>query len=501
MDLKKSINYQRKLFLPIVGLLWIIIIAVEIAQYRSDKNYRAGMIRARIEFMNSHILNLMEEGDDPTSFLHFISEYYKTSVLNNLSLTLYDTHSEEIIAQVGFPSPPPDQLPSVGKLEGADIVANINDNSVNIQPDKAFYYNVDTSADGRYKVQTFLPLDANVNAELKGNPWLRIIVLLVCVGITILIYINTRHLSKNIRLLREFASKAATDNNFDAVSEFTNDDLGEISRQVVNIYNTRKSAIDERDHEHDIALQATIERSTLSRELTNNISHELKTPAGIIKGYIDTIIDTPDMKEETRQHFLLKSQEHAERLCNILNDLSTMTRLEEGSHSIKLEKIDFKDFVDNIAREIFDCGLNGDMSLNIDIPYSCPIQGNNTLLSASIINLVRNAVAYSKGTEMHLRLMTENQRFYTFEFSDNGQGVPEDAIPQLFERFFRVDKGRSRRAGGTGLGLPIVRSSLNTIGGSITVNNGENGGLHFVFTLLKWRDNADSQHLNDETNA
>lgn len=502
MDLKKKrINYQRKLFLPIVGLLWIIIIAVEIAQYRSDKNYRAGMIRARIEFMNSHILNLMEEDKDPTSFLQFISEYYKTSVLNNLSLTLYNAHTNEIIAQVGFPSPPPDQLPTRGKLEGSDIVANINDDSIDIQPDKAFYYNVNTSSDGRYKVQTFLPLDANVNAELQGNPWLRIIVLLVCIGITIVIYINTRHLSKNIRLLRDFASKAATDNNFDAVSEFTNDDLGEISRQVVNIYKTRKTAIDERDHEHDIALQATVERSNLKRELTNNISHELKTPAGIIKGYIDTIIDNPDMKEETRRHFLLKSQEHVERLCNILNDLSTMTRLEDGLQNIKLEKIDFKEFIDNLACEIFDCGLNGDMKLTIDIPYSCPIQGNNTLLSASIINLVRNSVAYSKGTEMSLRLLTENQRFYTFEFSDNGQGVPEDAIPQLFERFFRVDKGRSRRAGGTGLGLPIVQSSINTIGGSISVNNGENGGLTFVFTLQKWRDDANPQPQNEETNS
>ena len=459
------------------------------------------MIRTRIEFINSHLINLMEDGEDPTSFLQFISNYHKTTALNNLSLTLYDAYTDTIITQIGFPSPPPEQLQSCDKLEGSEIVANINDNSVNIQPDKAFYYNVDSSADGRYNVKTFLPLDANLSAEVQGFVWPRLIVLLACVGITILIYINTRHLSKNIRLLRDFASKAANDYDCYAVSEFSNDDLGEISQQIVNIYNTRKSAIDERDHEHDVALKASIERADLKRELTNNISHELKTPAGIIKGYIDTIIENPDMKEETRQHFLLKSQEHIERLCHILNDLSTMTRLEDGQQSITLEKLDFKEFVDNIANEIIDCGLNGNMTLNVDIPHSCPIQGNNTLLSTAIINLVRNAVAYSKGSEIRLRLVTENQRFYTFEFSDNGQGVPEDAIPLLFERFFRVDKGRSRRAGGTGLGLPIVRSSINTIGGSITVNNGENGGLNFIFTLQKWRHNPDQTNPNEKTNA
>ena len=459
------------------------------------------MIRSRIEFINSRLLSLMEDGEDPTLFLQFISNYYKTSVLNNLSLTLYDAHTEEIIAQVGFPSPPPDQLQTRGKLAGSDIVANIDDSSVDINPDKAFYYNVNTSADGHYKVQTFLPLDANISAEVKGNIWPRILVLLACVGITIVTYINTRNLSKNIRALRDFASKAANDNDCYAVSEFSNDDLGEISRQIVNIYNTRKSAIDERDHEHDVALKSSIERADLKRELTNNISHELKTPAGIIKGYIDTIIENPDMKEETRQHFLLKSQEHIERLCHILNDLSTMTRLEDGQQSIKLQKIDFKEFIDNLANEIIDCGLNGNMTLNVEIPHSCPIQGNNSLLSAAIMNLVRNAVAYSKGSEMRLRLITENQRFYTFEFSDNGQGVPEESISLLFERFYRVDKGRSRRAGGTGLGLPIVRSSINTIGGSISVSNGDNGGLNFVFTVQKWRNITNPENPNEKTNA
>lgn len=501
MDLKKKrTNYQLKLFLPIVGLLWVIIIAVEIAQYKREKEYRAEMIRARIEFMNKRLLNLIEEGEDPSAFLHFIDKYYEASVLDNLSMTLYDADTGDEKIRIGFPSPPPELLSTRGKIAGAYIAANNNDDSTYIQPDKAFYYSVNKSADGRYLAQTFLPLNAKIATEIKGNPWLRFFVLFGCAGITILTYIATRHLTKNIRLLREFVSKASNDHDFVALDKFANDDLGEISRQVVNMYNMRKAALASRELEHRVALKATEEHSNLKRQFTNNINHELKTPAGIIKGYVDTIIENPGMDEESRNHFLLKTQEHIQRLCDILNDLSTMTRLEDGAQNISLERIDFKEFVDNLACDIDESGIIGDMTFYTNIPDNCFVKGNNTLLTGAIMNLVKNAAAYSKGTEMSLRLLTENQRFYTFVFSDNGQGVPEESIPMLFKRFYRVDKGRSRKAGGTGLGLPIVRSSLNTIGGSISVNNGEHGGLEFVFTLQKWRTKQAEQH-NDEKKA
>ncbi|MDE6199813.1 MAG: sensor histidine kinase, partial [Muribaculaceae bacterium] len=318
-------------------------------------------------------------------------------------------------------------------------------------------------------------------------------------SITIATYIAARHLTKNIRLLREFVSKASDDHDFVALDKFANDDLGEISRQVVNMYNMRKAALASRELEHRVALKATEERSNLKRQLTNNISHELKTPAGIIKGYIDTIIENPEMDDESRNHFLLKTQEHIQRLCNILNDLSAMTRLEDGAQNISLERIDFREFIDNLACDVEESGIIGDMEFKTKIPENCFVKGNNSLLTGAIMNLVKNSAAYSKGTEMSLRMLTENQRFYTFVFADNGQGVPEESIPMLFERFYRVDKGRSRKAGGTGLGLPIVRSSLNTIGGSISVNNGDEGGLEFIFTLQKWRKPAEQPH--DEKNA
>lgn len=492
MGLKKKIRfkggYQFTVFLPIIAILWGIVIFSWLSQYRIAKDYRSDILRSRIGFMNEYALYLAEEGHSPVPYFDFVEKYYDATVLDNLSITLYDTTDGTVIAQTGFPAPPPEQMDKLGNMQGADIAAHNNDDSTYIHPDRMFFYRVAESPDGRYLVQTMLPFDGRVKEAIKPNSWTRYLLIVSVALITIILYTVTRHMSKSVRMLREFVNRAATDHDFVAVDKFPNDDLGDISRQVVNIYNMRKAAMASRELEHRVALKAIEERTNLKRQLTNNINHELKTPAGIIKGYIDTIIENPEMDEDSRKHFLIKTQEHIERLCNILNDLSTITRLEDGSQNISIEKIDFTKLIRDLAEDVEESGLNKDMRLQIDLPEHCYIKGNFSLLTAAIMNLTKNSVAYSKGTMMGIKLLTQNHKFYTFCFYDDGVGVPEDAIPQLFDRFFRVDKGRSRKAGGTGLGLPIVRNSLNTMGGSISVKNGAESGLEFAFTLLKWKD-------------
>lgn len=503
MDLRKKIrirgNYQLTVFLPIIVILWIIVIMIWVSQYNRDKEYRADKIRSRIGFMNDYALYLSEENYNSQPFFSFIEKYYDATELDNLSITLYDTKDGSVMTRTGFPAPPPDSLETLGKIQGVDVAANNNDDSAYIHPDRMFYYRVSESPDGRYLAQTMLPLDGRVKAEIKGKPWMRLVLLGCCAIITIILYTVTRHMSKSVKMLREFVRRAATDRDFVAVDKFPNDDLGDISRQVVNLYNMRKAAMASRELEHQVALKAIEDRANLKRQLTNNINHELKTPAGIVRGYIDTIVENPEMDEESRRHFILKSQEHIERLCNILNDLSTITRLEDGAQNISIEKIDFTKLIYSLREDVRESGLNGDMDMVIDLPEHCYVKGNETLLIGAIMNLTKNSVAYSKGTMMGIKLVTENQKFYTFSFYDDGAGVPEDALPQLFDRFFRVDKGRSRKAGGTGLGLPIVRNSFNTMGGSITASNRAGGGLQFAFTLLKWKD--DKSAKSDGKNA
>lgn len=224
----------------------------------------------------------------------------------------------------------------------------------------------------------------------------------------------------------------------------------------------------------------------MSRQMTNNINHEIKTPVGIIRGYLESILADPDMDTETRTRFLERMLSNVERLTSLLNDVSTMTRLENGADMIAVDRVNMHDLVYQIDYDLPANNLAGNMEFSFDIPLECEVSGNYSLLQGMICGLIRNAALHSGGTEIGMKLISENERFYVFSFYDNGNGVGEEHIPHLFERFYRVDTGRSRKMGGTGLGLPIVKSTIVSLGGTISVHNRSKGGLEYIFTLPKW---------------
>ena len=194
------------------------------------------------------------------------------------------------------------------------------------------------------------------------------------------------------------------------------------------------------------------------------------------------------MDDASRNHFLRKAQEHVERLVNLIADVSAITRLEEGGDLISTEELNYHDLAYTISSDLEESGTFGNFTFNFDIPLDCRIVGNYNLLSGMIINLCKNAASYSKGTHCELVMTGEDDKFYYFDFRDDGIGVGEEHLPHLFERFYRIDSGRSRKAGGTGLGLPIVQNTILAHGGTIMVENGELGGLSFKFSLRKVKD-------------
>lgn len=140
------------------------------------------------------------------------------------------------------------------------------------------------------------------------------------------------------------------------------------------------------------------------------------------------------------------------------------------------------------------------MKFEYDIPVNCHVKGNANLLTSMLTNLTKNAILHSHGTVMGLKLVVESKRFYTFSFYDNGTGVKAEELPRLFERFYRIDAGRSRKVGGTGLGLPIVKNTVEAHGGTMSVHNRATGGLEFVFTLHKYSA-ADAAKTKNESSG
>lgn len=228
------------------------------------------------------------------------------------------------------------------------------------------------------------------------------------------------------------------------------------------------------------------EQARLKRQLTQNIAHELKTPVSSIQGYLETILSNPNIPKDTVRTFLERSYAQSNRLTTLLRDISVLTRMDEAPEMMEREAVNLSLVVDNIINEVA-LGLEEKCIRVINLmPQALMVNGNHSLLYSIFRNLMDNAIAYA-GTNIQITIncFREDDSFYYFSFSDSGVGVEEEHLTRLFERFYRVDKGRSRKLGGTGLGLAIVKNAVLFHGGTIFAKNAPNGGLEFVFTLQK----------------
>ena len=234
-----------------------------------------------------------------------------------------------------------------------------------------------------------------------------------------------------------------------------------------------------------ISREQAAKENQMRRELTQNIAHELKTPVASILGYTDTILDDPEMTEDTRQQFIVRTNAQARRLTALLQDISTLNRMDYAAYQIAMERTDVSEIVGDIVQETTAALEKRHMTLNNYLPQSIIIQGNPSLIYSIFRNLIDNAINYAgEGTTIDISAEPTDD-YWTFRFSDNGVGIPAEHLPRIFERFYRIDKSRSRMMGGTGLGLAIVKNAVLLHGGVITAHSLKQGGLEFDFTLRK----------------
>ena len=228
------------------------------------------------------------------------------------------------------------------------------------------------------------------------------------------------------------------------------------------------------------------EQARLKRQLTQNIAHELKTPVSSIQGYLETIISNPNIPQENVRVFLERSYAQSNRLTFLLRDISVLTRMDEAPELVEKEQVNLSKIVENILNEVA-LGLEEKHITVVNkLPSEVILTGSSSLLYSIFRNLTDNAIAYAgNDIQITINCFREDEKFYYFSFSDTGVGVPEEHLNRLFERFYRVDKGRSRKLGGTGLGLAIVKNAVLIHGGTISAKNRQGGGLEFVFTLAK----------------
>ena len=228
------------------------------------------------------------------------------------------------------------------------------------------------------------------------------------------------------------------------------------------------------------------EQARLKKQLTQNIAHELKTPVSSIQGYLETIVNNPELSREKLDQFISRSYAQSNRLTHLLSDISLLTRMEEAPNMTEKETVNLSVIVQNIMNEVTLQLEEKNITVQNLLPSDLKIQGDPSMLYSIFRNLTDNAIAYA-GTQITvtIRCFRQGEKFYYFSFADTGIGIGAEHLGRIFERFYRVDKGRSRKIGGTGLGLSIVKNGVHFHKGQISAKSRLGKGLTILFTLKK----------------
>ncbi len=228
------------------------------------------------------------------------------------------------------------------------------------------------------------------------------------------------------------------------------------------------------------------EENKTRRQLTQNISHELKTPIASIMGYMESLMANPDLNAERRQFFVERSYHQSKRLADLVQDINTLNKLNDYSELYEITTCDVREIVETTINDVELVAKEKQCTIVNNLTHGVLISGNNNLLYSIFRNLIDNALAYAgEGVKIEVSMVSQDMHHYHFRLSDNGVGIPEKHLPHIFDRFYRIDAGRSRQIGGTGLGLAIVKNAVTFHKGSITAMNasGDKQGLVYEFTL------------------
>ena len=462
----------NKLYLSVLSVFLIFAVAFIVFQQTREKQYKIDTLNMKLQDYNAHLEeNLREDGSVNETWLNaYVAKHYmpslRVTIINTDGNVLYDNRIKKYSGMNNHASRP--EIAHAIK-HGTGSVVDRNSATLNSE----FFYSATYFPRDSLIIRSALPYNNTLSKSLRADQHYIWFALTAIILLTIILYRFTSRLGENINRLRIFASRADHNESLETeeLVRFPNDELGEIAERIIKIYKRLQSTRREQD--------------ILKRQLTQNIAHELKTPVASIQGYLETILENPHTDEATRAQFLQRCYAQSQRLTSLLHDISTLNRMDDAPEMVAFETIDINALVDNILRETALQLKARSMAFNKSLPDGITIRGNQSLVYSIFRNLTDNAIAYAgDATTITLTAKSNTDSWY-FTFSDNGTGVPSEHLPRLFERFYRVDKGRSRKMGGTGLGLAIVKNAVILHGGTISVHNNITGGLCFEFSLKK----------------
>jgi signal transduction histidine kinase len=468
----KRISVGTKLHLTVMLVFLSFTVAFTMFQHFREKQYKIDNLEIRLQSFN-------ESMDDALYYIgrndeKILSGYVKRTNIPDLRVTIITPKGKVVFDNIRKDYANFTNHANRKEVRNAlkyGYGSEIERNSKTLK--REYFYSATYFKKDGFIIRSALPYDNNLSETLKTDQhyiWFSLTAIII---LTLVLYKFTGPLGRNITKLRSFASKADHNESLDTedLMEFPGDELGEIAEKIIKLYKRLQSTRKEQD--------------VLKRQLTQNIAHELKTPVASIQGYLETILNNPGINEDMRLQFMQRCYAQSQRLTALLQDISTLNRMDDAPDMIDFTRVNISQTVKDIIKETSLQLSQKQMTFNDMLPDNIVIKGNQSLIYSIFRNLTDNAIAYAGvGTEITLSAV-DNGKEWKFVFKDNGVGVPYKHLARLFERFYLVDKGRSRKMGGTGLGLAIVKNAVLLHKGMIKVENRKKGGLMFTFFLQK----------------
>jgi len=571
---------NKRIFFYFFGIFFLLTAVITFFQYEREKEFRIQQLDQLLLTYNNTIYKYLHTNNNEIKSLYDIIKLFPDSTLR---VTIIDLEGEVLFDNFLSDKHIENHLnrPEIVQTSTSGYGKSIRHSATT---NKDYYYLAQKNKD--LFVRTALPYNLNLSNMLKANTLFIYFMVFVLLLALIALYFITKNFTHSIDRLRFFTSKIKKGEPIETNISFPKDELGELSQNIVMLYQQMENAKNAVNHEreklskhilisqeglgfftaekkeilsnryfiqyasliadsqfdssekifnvtdfkeinefiaenikneylsrkrikvekngkvfnircivfHDNTFEISInditlqeDENELKRQLTQNISHELKTPVSSIMGYMETILKNPELKTDRQKFYIERSLIQAQRLSALLHDITTLNKIDESK--LLFDKIDC-----NLAVIIDD--VLHDVQLEIEQKgctviknYSNPLtlKGNKSLLYSIFRNFIDNALTYAgDNITLDINCYREDEYFYYFSFSDNGVGIPEEHLSKIFERFYRLDKGRSRKLGGTGLGLSIVKNAIVFHKGNVLAKNLSTGGLSFIFTLRKY---------------
>jgi signal transduction histidine kinase len=467
-----QVSIGRKLFLKVISLFILFAVLFIVFQQTREKEYKIDMLNMRLQDYNLRMGEALQYIGNHSE--QTLSDYVKRHKIPGLRVTLirpngtvFFDNDRKDYTHIYNHSNREEVREAIRTGSGFDINRASNTLHGN------YFYSATYFRHDSIIIRSALPYNNDLSHILQTDQHYLWFALVVTILLVIVLYRFVQRLGSNITKLRIFARRADHNESLETkdLIEFPGDELGEISEHIIKIYKRLRKTKEE--------------QHVLKRQLTQNVAHELKTPVSSIQGYLETILENPNITLVQKDQFLERCYVQSKRLTSLLRDISTLNRLDDAPDMMNFEIVNVSMIILTISKEVALQLTDRKMNLVCDIPGNIIINGNQSMVYSIFCNLIDNAIAYAgEETTITIKCQKQDDR-YDFSFSDNGVGVGKEHLGRLFERFYRVDKGRSRKLGGTGLGLAIVKNAVLLHGGTISASNNVDGGLIFEFSLKK----------------